>query len=112
MDFVITVVSGSGRFSLFFFLMIRRPPRSTLFPYTTLFRSIIGTRDAISRIEFRSPLVRPARHRPGPVHPRAVRDGEGHPGGPARYAGVRAEADRRRSRHERRGAREAGRQGG
>src|SRR2546430_4236695 len=29
---------------LFFFLMIRRPPRSTLFPYTTLFRSLlIGT---------------------------------------------------------------------
>src|SRR3712207_8852192 len=27
------------RHSLFFFLMIRRPPRSTLFPYTTLFRS-------------------------------------------------------------------------
>src|SRR5260221_6108202 len=27
----------------FFFLMIRRPPRSTLFPYTTLFRSL-GTR--------------------------------------------------------------------
>src|ERR1041385_9465568 len=27
---------------LFFFLMIRRPPRSTLFPYTTLFRSLIG----------------------------------------------------------------------
>src|SRR2546422_11557422 len=27
-------------FSLFFFLMIRRPPRSTLFPYTTLFRSL------------------------------------------------------------------------
>src|SRR2546430_3987985 len=25
--------------NLFFFLMIRRPPRSTLFPYTTLFRS-------------------------------------------------------------------------
>src|SRR2546422_9679833 len=25
---------------LFFFLMIRRPPRSTLFPYTTLFRSL------------------------------------------------------------------------
>src|SRR3712207_6897165 len=25
---------------LFFFLMIRRPPRSTLFPYTTLFRSV------------------------------------------------------------------------
>src|SRR5690242_21898936 len=29
----------SSLFSLFFFLMIRRPPRSTLFPYTTLFRS-------------------------------------------------------------------------
>src|SRR2546430_12054567 len=27
---------------LFFFLMIRRPPRSTLFPYTTLFRSRCG----------------------------------------------------------------------
>src|SRR2546423_14774194 len=26
----------------FFFLMIRRPPRSTLFPYTTLFRSAAG----------------------------------------------------------------------
>src|SRR3712207_9455527 len=26
-------------FNYFFFLMIRRPPRSTLFPYTTLFRS-------------------------------------------------------------------------
>src|SRR3712207_9300713 len=29
-------------FVLFFFLMIRRPPRSTLFPYTTLFRSGLG----------------------------------------------------------------------
>src|ERR1039457_7509547 len=29
-------------FLCFFFLMIRRPPRSTLFPYTTLFRSMIG----------------------------------------------------------------------
>src|SRR2546427_3587090 len=28
---------------LFFFLMIRRPPRSTLFPYTTLFRSYTRT---------------------------------------------------------------------
>src|SRR5258708_20585404 len=27
---------------IFFFLMIRRPPRSTLFPYTTLFRSVKG----------------------------------------------------------------------
>src|SRR2546429_5049039 len=27
---------------IFFFLMIRRPPRSTLFPYTTLFRSVFN----------------------------------------------------------------------
>src|SRR2546426_3935042 len=32
----------------FFFLMIRRPPRSTLFPYTTLFRSVaVGPRRAL-----------------------------------------------------------------
>src|SRR3712207_6942593 len=30
---------GSSDNEAFFFLMIRRPPRSTLFPYTTLFRS-------------------------------------------------------------------------
>src|SRR5258707_7616683 len=29
----------TSSFTIFFFLMIRRPPRSTLFPYTTLFRS-------------------------------------------------------------------------
>src|SRR5262249_60395046 len=33
------VFSGHLVFLLLFFLMIRRPPRSTLFPYTTLFRS-------------------------------------------------------------------------
>src|SRR2546427_1946641 len=31
----------------FFFLMIRRPPRSTLFPYTTLFRSQISERNGL-----------------------------------------------------------------
>src|SRR5438552_12876200 len=30
------------RLSCFFFLMIPRPPRSTLFPYTTLFRSVLA----------------------------------------------------------------------
>src|SRR3989442_15484730 len=30
------------QFLFFFFLMIRRPPRSTLFPYTTLFRSVLA----------------------------------------------------------------------
>src|SRR5258708_8458088 len=34
--------SDSCIFFIFFFLMIRRPPRSTLFPYTTLFRSKQG----------------------------------------------------------------------
>src|SRR5690242_21213180 len=34
-----------GFFFCFFFLMIRRPPRSTLFPYTTLFRSDAGLRE-------------------------------------------------------------------
>src|SRR5256885_7089956 len=34
---------------VFFFLMIRRPPRSTLFPYTTLFRSIYLRVDRVSR---------------------------------------------------------------
>src|SRR5258707_5619420 len=32
----------SCAYLIFFFLMIRRPPRSTLFPYTTLFRSFAG----------------------------------------------------------------------
>src|SRR3712207_8395517 len=34
----------------FFFLMIRRPPRSTLFPYTTLFRSMRDFNEAIDRL--------------------------------------------------------------
>ena len=34
------VLYASDGVIMFFFLMIRRPPRSTLFPYTTLFRSI------------------------------------------------------------------------
>src|SRR5258708_26403018 len=39
--------------------MIRRPPRSTLFPYTTLFRSPLPgiTRARFSLIRFRSPLL-------------------------------------------------------
>src|SRR6266480_7176605 len=35
--------------SFFFFLMIRRPPRSTLFPYTTLFRPRGGPGRALGR---------------------------------------------------------------
>src|SRR3712207_8264876 len=36
---------------LFFFLMIRRPPRSTLFPYTTLFRSVRREDARLDRVE-------------------------------------------------------------
>src|SRR5258705_3148081 len=36
----LTFVYRSPIVFIFFFLMIRRPPRSTLFPYTTLFRSL------------------------------------------------------------------------
>src|SRR5260370_37811988 len=36
---------------IFFFLMIRRPPRSTLFPYTTLFRSLMAVNIHITIIE-------------------------------------------------------------
>src|SRR3712207_671086 len=44
--FVCYVLYSSSLCLLFFFLMIRRPPRSTLFPYTTLFRSA----DIIERV--------------------------------------------------------------
>src|SRR5947199_8400311 len=65
----------------FFFLMIRRPPRSTLFPYTTLFRSRRTTRTARRSVGAPSsrgreargsspPCVRPAR----PAEPPRRRD--------------------------------------
>src|SRR5258708_32999495 len=45
---------------LFFFLMIRRPPRSTLFPYTTLFRSHIGQTNQLERVdEIRAEVIFP-----------------------------------------------------
>src|SRR2546429_3238129 len=50
----------------FFFLMIRRPPRSTLFPYTTLFRSA-ASRDSrcIARAD---PVLWPHAHRADLCH--------------------------------------------
>src|SRR5438105_12256978 len=42
----------------FFFLLIRRPPRSTLFPYTTLFRSPVREPQVVGLVEV------PERHRP------------------------------------------------
>src|SRR5437764_4525394 len=40
-----------------FFLMIRRPPRSTLFPYTTLFRSAVEHQEAVDRGEIDAHIV-------------------------------------------------------
>src|SRR5258708_31392111 len=48
--------------------MIRRPPRSTLFPYTTLFRSQAICGDYLG--------AQPARQAPGGQHPRAQRTAE------------------------------------
>src|ERR1035438_10906421 len=58
--FVFFVASFS--FFLFFFLMIRRPPRSTLFPYTTLFRSHLSQLGMVV-----------ARESPRALQPRLVR---------------------------------------
>src|SRR3712207_7961684 len=41
---------------MFFFLMIRRPPRSTLFPYTTLFRSAVDPADGSVFVTSGNPL--------------------------------------------------------
>src|SRR2546430_12387179 len=46
--------------------MIRRPPRSTLFPYTTLFRSLSASRRPAAGLRHTGPSVRPA-----PAHGRA-----------------------------------------
>src|SRR2546430_9719117 len=57
--------------------MIRRPPRSTLFPYTTLFRSPTATLDGIRRLASwkLDDHVRRLHHRDGP-HPRGERSEE------------------------------------
>src|SRR5258705_2394237 len=66
MSFVSTSLS-----SFFFFLMIRRPPRSTLFPYTTLFRSERPTQ--------MRPALRPVEARGGEPAARFARRGDVHP---------------------------------
>src|SRR5256885_10768452 len=47
----------------FFFLMIRRPPRSTLFPYTTLFRSSALLAGMVRAPNSYSPVINPERAR-------------------------------------------------
>src|SRR6266478_6980342 len=59
---------------IIFFLMIRRPPRSTLFPYTTLFRSRQGRRaHAVGGLRGAAGQLR-VRH--GPAAPRRPRSEE------------------------------------
>src|SRR5258708_13813919 len=45
-------------FHIFFFLMIRRPPRSTLFPYTTLFRSESEPHHFVAKHRFSTAIFR------------------------------------------------------
>src|SRR5256885_16023239 len=52
-----------GLVIFFFFLMIRRPPRSTLFPYTTLFRSLRRAAGAGGNPETGPPPCRVGEHR-------------------------------------------------
>src|SRR5205085_11744936 len=47
-------------FLLFFFLMVPRQPRSTLFPYTTLFRSIFSVRSAAAYLQTHAGSLPPA----------------------------------------------------
>src|SRR5207248_11257220 len=61
-------------FLFFFFFMIRRPPRSTLFPYTTLFRSPLAaaTMSGVMRSLFRISLMSApdsSNRRPEPASP-------------------------------------------
>src|SRR5471032_3572190 len=54
---------NSTELPLFFFLMIRRPPRSTLFPYTTLFRSLERRTLAFAVLSSGNLSIDPARER-------------------------------------------------
>src|SRR5947209_12658067 len=52
LSYVLSMFVYFSLFVFFFFLMIRRPPRSTLFPYTTLFRSLAaGQRPQVGEVE-------------------------------------------------------------
>src|SRR5690348_18106296 len=55
-----------------FFLMIRRPPRSTLFPYTTLFRSRAAVFPHTSSLQPRSPPALPSPATRSRANPRRV----------------------------------------
>src|SRR2546425_7811845 len=83
-------------FVFFFFLMIRRPPRSTLFPYTTLFRSVrLGT----VRLRLAAALGDAHDRRGGPRRRGLPRSGRARHRAPQQAEGVRAPG--RRPRHRR-----------
>src|SRR3712207_9197282 len=64
---------------LFFFLMIRRPPRSTLFPYTTLFRSRLRLLHPEAEVgPPRAPVADHGDHHRVPVRPHAEERSEEH----------------------------------
>src|SRR3712207_7111483 len=67
---------------IFFFLMIRRPPRSTLFPYTTLFRSRVGESQVFERAVGPGPHhgERRVRRRRGQLGKRPLVDARAHDG--------------------------------
>src|SRR5256885_4343794 len=77
---------------LFFFLMIRRPPRSTLFPYTTLFRSHAGPLARKGDRTHRAPARDQGRAEPGAGGSRVV--GQGRPAPPGFFPYVLGERER------------------
>src|SRR3712207_7795386 len=85
---------------MFFFLMIRRPPRSTLFPYTTLFRSVLDVGRQLQRAPTGDAVevVPPGDTQAGFLEfgPEAVEIGQVEP---HRLAGLRSESTRLNSSH-------------
>src|SRR3989304_2358129 len=61
-----------------FFLMIRRPPRSTLFPYTTLFRSHRRRQQPLPRGRNGPTVCRPVAHRAAPQDRKSTRLNSSH----------------------------------
>src|SRR5271166_2966149 len=81
------------RFFYFFFLMIRRPPRSTLFPYTTLFRSRHGGNGRY-RWRRRPPTADRRTDRGGDAQ--ACKTGDARTDGTATESGGRSDHEHRR----------------
>src|SRR3989442_16027773 len=70
MIYALCIFRPAPSFLLFFFLMIRRPPRSTLFPYTTLFRSFApgeGVGVVLLGVRAAQRLFDPPLNQPGPL---------------------------------------------